>query len=395
LAPTRRSTRSSEGAPDAEAATPDEATPAGPAGPAEPAPKPKRRSTRPTKASAADPTPAAAESGPDAIADTDAATPRRRRIVLTGAAGLVGRSVARALLDRGDELVALVRDPERVRWLADEGAEVLADDLSDVARLTDRLRDADAAIHAAGSYRIGIRREERGALWDANVGTTTRMLDAAAAAGIPRLVYVSTVNAFGNTHGRVVDETYRRDLREGFVSWYDETKYGAHEVAEQRIRDGQPVVIVMPSQVYGRGDHSGFGDQVARAHAGRLRYRALDDVGVGLVHADDLAAGIVAAVDRGRIGESYVLSGPRTTLRGAIELAAAVGGRRAPFLRVPTTLLRLSVPLGGLIGQPNLREVISAAAGVTYWASAEKAEGELGFRARDLETGFRDVFGSR
>ena len=62
-------------------------------------------------------------------------------------------------------------------------------------------------------------------MWDANVGTTTRVLDAAEAAETPRIVYVSTVNVFGNTHGRIVDETYRRDLGEGFLSWYDETKY--------------------------------------------------------------------------------------------------------------------------------------------------------------------------
>ena len=93
-------------------------------------------------------------------------------------------------------------------------------------------------------------------MWDANVGTTTRVLDAAEAAATPRIVYVSTVNVFGNTRGSVVDETYRRDLADGLPVWYDETKYGAHEVAEQRIAAGAPIVIVLPSQVYGPGDHS-------------------------------------------------------------------------------------------------------------------------------------------
>jgi dihydroflavonol-4-reductase len=306
----------------------------------------------------------------------------------------VGRAVAQRLRERGDTVVALVRDVRRAQNLVELGAELVEDDLSDVVRLTEVLRGADGAIHAAGSYRIGIPRSERGAMWDANVGTTTRMLDAAEAAATPRLIYVSTGNVYGNTRGKHVDETYRRNLGEGFLSWYDETKYGAHEVAEQRIAGGAPVVIVLPSQVYGPGDRSGFGEQIQLAHAGRLRYRALEDVGVGLVHAEDLAAGIVAALDRGRPGQSYNLAGPSTTLGEAIEIAARLGGHRPPMVRMPTGLLRVMAPIGGLIGQANLPELIAASAGVTYWLSSAKAVEELGFTTREIEAGFRDTFGA-
>ncbi len=316
------------------------------------------------------------------------------RVLITGATGFVGGAVARALRKRDDTVVALVRDPKRAGDLAALGVELVADDLSDVDELTDRMRGADGVIHAAGSYRIGTPKREHGAMWDANVGTTTCVLDAAEAAGVPRIVYVSTVNVVGNTHGKVVDETYRRDLGAGFLSWYDETKYGAHEVAEQRIASGAPVVIVLPSQVYGPGDHTAFGEQMRLANAGRLRYRAADDVGVGLVHVDDLAAGIVAALDRGVVGQSYVLTGPVTTLRDAVEIAARIGGHGVPRLRIPTGLLRAMAPLGRLIGQPNLREVVSASAGVTYWASAAKASKELGFAPREIEQGLRDTFGA-
>lgn len=316
------------------------------------------------------------------------------RVAITGGAGLVGRAVVRVLRERGDTVVALVRDPRRAPFLAELGAELIESDLSDVTELTEQLRGADGAIHAAGSYRIGIAKSERGAMWDANVGTTTRFLDAAEAAGTDRIVYVSTINVFGDTHGRVVDETYRRDLSAGFLSWYDETKYGAHEVAEQRIAAGAPIVIVQPSQVYGPGDRTGFGEQLELAHAGRLRYRAVDDVRLGLVHADDLAAGIVAALDRGRPGQSYVLSGPHASLRDAIAIAAGLGGRQSPRLAIPDGLLRAMAPLARLAGGPNLAEVVSASAGVTYLASPAKAEAELGFTARDLEPGFRDLFGS-
>jgi dihydroflavonol-4-reductase len=341
-----------------------------------------------TPAPATEPAPQAEPAPPSVQAPTG-----RRRVVVTGGAGLVGRAVVRLLCERGDEVMALVRDPRRAAYLGELGADVVEDDLSDVARLTEVLRGADGAIHAAGSYKIGIPKVQRGAMWDANVGTTTRLLDAAEGARIPRTVYVSTGNVYGNTRGREVDETYRRDLAEDFLSWYDETKYGAHEVAEQRIRDGTPVIIVLPSQVYGPGDRSGFGEQLHQAHAGKLSYRALDDVRIGLVHADDLAAGIVAAFDRGRIGESYNLSGPATSLGEAVAVAARLGGHRAPRLKVPNRLLRTIAPLGKLVGQPNLGEVVTASAGVTYLFSSAKAGAELGFRARDIETGFRDTFG--
>ncbi len=151
-------------------------------------------------------------------------------------------------------------------------------------------------------------------------------------------------------------------------------------------------MIVQPSQVYGPGDRTGFGEQLQLAYAGKLRYRSVDDVRIGLVHADDLAAGIVAALDRGTLGEAYILSGPVASLGEAIEIAARIGGHRPPRLKIPNGLLRVMAPLGRFIGQPNLGEILAASVGVTYLASPAKAERELGFVARDIDSGLRDVF---
>lgn len=331
---------------------------------------------------------AAAKAAPLATA----APPGLRRIWISGANGFVGKAIVRVLRTRGDAVVAPVRDARKAQDLIDIGVTVIEDDLSDVAGIADQLRDVDAAIHAAGSYRVGIARDERGAMWDANIGTTTRVLDAAETAHTPKLVYISTVNVFGNTHGQAVDESYRRNVREGFLSWYDETKFGAHEVAAQRARAGAPIVSVLPSQVYGPGDHSEVGSQIHLARAGRLPYRALAGVGLGFVHVDDLAAGIVAALDRGTVPGTYILSGPRHRLGDALKIAARLGGVSLPRLSVPDAAIRLAAPLGGLLGQPNLRELVSASAGVTYWASADKAARELGFTTRSLEDGLRDTF---
>lgn len=346
----------------------------------------------PTRAARAAKTPRETPSPQPSPAPEPAREPKR--IVVTGGAGLVGRAVVAILRERGDTVIALVRDPRRAAFLAGIGAELVEDDLSDVTRLAELLRGADATVHAAGSYRIGIPKAERGAMWDANVGTATRLFDAAEAARTPRIVYVSTANVYGDTHGVTVDETYRRDLREGFLSWYDETKYGAHEVAELRMAGGAPIVIVLPSQVYGPGDRTGFGEQLQLAHGGRLRYQALSDVRIGLVHADDLAAGIVAGLDRGRVRQLYNLTGPESSLGDAVAAAARLGGHGPPRLTLPNGLLRTMAPIGRLLGQPNLAELVSASAGVTYLASPAKAMAELGFTTRDVETGLRDMFGS-
>jgi dihydroflavonol-4-reductase len=268
-----------------------------------------------------------------------------------------------------------------------------------VAALTASMAAADAVIHAAGSYRVGLRPCERPAMWDANVGTTERVLDAAQAAGVPRVVYVSTNNVLGDTHGTKPDETYRRPAGEGFLSWYDETKVRAHDAAEERIAAGAPIVIVQPAQMYGPHDHSEASAQLALAHAGRLPYVALGDLGLAWVHVDDVAEAIVAALERGRVGDAYSLAGDCRRMSESVAVAARIGGHRPPRLAVPTALLRAVAPLndrvGHLPGLPaGLGEILSASDGVTYWATHDKATRELGFAPRSLEQGITDTWGA-
>ena len=218
-----------------------------------------------------------------------------------------------------------------------------------------------------------------------NVIGTRRMLDAARAAGTPRVVYVSTIAAFGNTHGVVVAEGHRP--MSAPTSAYEDTKRRAHDIALEAARAGVPIVIVQPGQVYGPSDHSAVGANFRALAEGRLRYRAFEDLGLNLVHVDDLADGILRALDRGRAGECYVLGGEITTLGAAYRAVAAATGRALPPFVVPAGLVRLA---GRLV--PSMREVVSSADGVTFWATDAKARAELGTKPRDLATGMRDTF---
>lgn len=316
---------------------------------------------------------------------------------MTGAAGFIGRAVVRRLDVLGHEVVGLVRDPERAADLLPSSTRLIAEDLSDRGRLAAAMAGADGAIHAAGSYRVGIRPDERPAMEDANVGAAERVLDAALDAGVGRIVHISTVNTYGDTGGRVLDETARRGDKARYLSFYDETKARAESAARSRIDAGAPVVICQPGTVYGRGDHSSLGEQLERAFLGELRYIALGEVGISTVYVDDVADGIVQALSRGRVGETYALGGENVRLRDAIVIAARAGGHRPPTTSVPTWTLRIGATLPhalvrGLGFPGNLREVINAGT-VTYWVSSDKARRELGYDPRSLAQGLADAFG--
>lgn len=318
------------------------------------------------------------------------------KVFLTGGTGFIGSHVARALRERGDEVVALVRSREKAGELERMGCAPIAGSLSDGAAIRQGMEGCEAAIHAAAVYEVGIKKEDREPMYEANVRGTERVLRAALEAGLPKVIYISTVAAFGNTRGRVVDETYRHPGTD-FTSYYEQTKYEAHQVARRLCdEEGLPCVIVQPGGVYGPDDHSQLGNTLEQFLAGRLPLIPFPELGMNMVHVDDVADGILLALDRGKPGEQYVLGAQITTMREFIQTAAKITGRNPPRRGLPTVLLKASAPLGGVIGPllgypPNLSELIRSADGVTFWARHDKAIGELGYSPRGLEQGLRDT----
>ena len=305
---------------------------------------------------------------------------------MTGATGFVIGAVARALRARGDAVTALVRSPSRAASLTALGCELVAGDVIEPSGAVGELHRCDALVHGAAIYEIGVSAERRRAMEETNVTGTRRILEAARAAGTPRIVYVSTIAAFGNTHGAVVAEGHRPTSPP--TSAYEDTKRRAHDIALDAARSGAPIVIVQPGQVYGPNDHSAVGANFRALADGRLRYRAFEGLGLNLVHVDDLADGILRALDRGRAGECYILGGELATLGDAYRAVARATGRGLPPLVLPSAIVRL---LGRLV--PSMREVVSSADGVTFWATDAKARAELGTMPRGLADGMRDTFG--
>ena len=318
------------------------------------------------------------------------------KVFVTGGTGFIGGEVARQLRARGDEVVCLARNPEKGKKLTDLGCELIFGDLSDDAAIRRGMEGCDAVVHAAAMYEVGIPAKQHPTMYEANVKGTERVLRAALEVGVPKLVYVSTVGAFGNTHRKVVDESYEHPGKE-FTSYYEETKLEAHRIAKRMIQgDGLPGIIVQPGGVYGPGDTSQVADLLEQFLSGKLPLLPFPELGICLTHVEDIAGGILLAMDKGRVGETYVLSGPVTTMRDAVEVVAGLSGRKPPKRALPTSLMKAMVPIGPLVGKmmgqpPNLREMISSADGVTFWASHEKASRELGYAPRGMEEGMRQT----
>jgi nucleoside-diphosphate-sugar epimerase len=274
------------------------------------------------------------------------------------------------------------------------GCEIAEGDLLSDEVIQTACKGCDSAFHIAADYRVGIPERERAGMREANVRGTEVVLDAAIDAGTSKIVYVSTVGYFGNTRGRVIDESFERtDL--DWLSAYDETKYLAHEVAKDRIAKGAPVLIAQPGGVYGPGDASDLATLIERVRRRKVPFLPMGETGFNFMHVDDVAQGIVLVHDKGRVGQAYVLGGEITTLRGFVDMLCKIEGHRSPG-NLPTAIVKAFAPLGPVIGRflgipPNIKEMIKAGDGVTYWAADDKARSELGYSPRGLEEGLRQT----
>ena len=320
------------------------------------------------------------------------------RALVTGATGFLGSRLVGRLLERADTVVGLARSPTSAQKLIDRGCKFVQGSLTQEPAVRAAVQGCDVVFHLGGVTALGIARSERSAMETANIGGTELLLEAALDEGVERILYVSSLTAFGNTRGQVVDETFNR-TEPRFLSWYERTKYLAHQTALARIRDGAPIVIVQPGHVYGPGDRSLIGEQLERAAQGRLRYRAFPELGLVLSHIDDVVEGILLATAEGQLGRSYILGGERTTLGAAIQRAARAGGHRAPTWTVPSPALKALAPLSRVLSRvaqapSNLGEIVNAAENVTYWASDARARSELGYKSRTLDAGLAEMFGS-
>lgn len=306
------------------------------------------------------------------------------RVLITGAAGFVGSAVAHAALRQGYRVRLLVRAASPRRNLAGLDAEVMEGDMRDQPAVERALAGMQGLLHVAADYRLWAR--DPGEIVRNNVEGTAAVMRAALAAGIERVVVtssVATLRVGPDTRAATED----RPLQAGdAIGAYKRSKVEAERLVERMVaRDGLPAVIVNPSTPVGARDIRPTPTGRTIVEAARGRMPAYVETGLNLVDVEDVAEGHLLALERGRIGQRYILGGQNLMLRELLEEIAAATGRRAPRIRLPVAPLVPLAHAAEAFARLRGREPFLTVDGLAMsrnrmFFSSVKAERELGYR---------------
>jgi dihydroflavonol-4-reductase len=317
------------------------------------------------------------------------------KTLVTGATGFVGSAVLRKLIAAGHEVRVLARHTSDPRNLAGLDVEMIEGDLTDADSLRRAVTGCNRLFHVAADYRLWIPNPD--AMYQTNVVGTVNLLRHAAAAGVERIVYTSSVAALGLTaDGSPANETTPVQP-DKIVGHYKRSKYQAEQAVLKLVAaEKLPVVIVNPSTPVGPRD-------IKPTPTGRIiidtlnrRMPAYVDTGLNIVHVDDVATGHVLACERGEIGERYILGGENMTLKAILEEISDNAGLKPPSIRLPHDLV---LPVAWCMERwaaISGREPRATVDGVRMakkkmYFSSEKARRQLGYRYRPARDGLADA----
>ena len=321
-----------------------------------------------------------------------------KKAAITGSSGFIGSAVLRRLIRAGWEVRALLRKSSNRRNLEGLDVEICIGDLNDRDSLDHFVSGCEVLFHIAADYRLWVPRPPD--IYRTNVTGTINVLSAAAKAGVGRIVYTSSVATLGlNRDGSPADEETPVTL-DDMIGHYKRSKFMAEaEAVRMAQEEGLPVTIVNPSTPVGPRDIrcTPTGKMILEAASGRIP--AYVDTGLNLVHVEDVAMGHLLALEKGKIGERYILGGKNLTLKEILSEISSIAGSPLPRIRLPRWPLfplacaceawaRLTRGTEPLITTCGLR-----LSGKKMFFSTEKAERELGYRWRDPKIGLRDAVG--
>jgi dihydroflavonol-4-reductase len=320
---------------------------------------------------------------------------RDQATLVTGASGFLGSAVAKCLLHAGYDVRVLVRPTSPRVNLSALKVEIAEGDLLDTNSIERAMQGIRSVFHVAADYRLWARNPDD--IVRTNVEGTRTLMQAAQRAGVERIVYTSSVATLkARPHGVPSDETFPLDPKDA-VGAYKYSKVAAERLVEAMIAEQQlPAVIVNPSTPIGPGDvrPTPTGRIIIEAAAGRMP--CFIDTGLNLVHVDDAAAGHLAALQKGRIGERYILGGQNVLLGEMLAAITRFAGRAPPKVRLPRLLIYPVAYAAEAAAQVTGREPFVTTTGLKlakyhmFFTSA-KAERELGYRARPYGEAIADA----
>lgn len=315
--------------------------------------------------------------------------------LVTGATGFVGSAVARLLVARGWRVRVLARPSSDRSNLADLPVEIVTGSLTDLPSLETAVQGCAAVFHVAADYRLWV--PDPATMMASNIDGSVALLRAAHKAGVPRIVYTSSVAVLGfNADGSPSSETTPSALAD-MIGPYKASKFLAEEAVRRLVRDeGVPAVIVNPSMPLGPRDikPTPTGRIIVEAAKGRMP--AYIDTGLNVVHVDDVAEGHWLAYEKGVVGERYILSGENLTLADILGRLAVLSGRKPPKIKLPITplypLAYAAEAWGRLTGREPMLVVDSLKmARHRMWFTSAKAETLLGYRPRPAQQALVDA----
>ena len=307
---------------------------------------------------------------------------------LTGASGFVGRHLAPRLAQEF-ALRVLVRPGQELPRLAGLDVQRIEGRLDDEAALRAGADGAAVVVHLAAL--VSFRREDRAAMFAANTRATAAVAAIARAAGVRRLLHVSTISAVAFRDGpETVDESAPFNFGPLRIGYCD-SKFAAEQRVLDECKRGLDAVIVNPPSMYGAGDRrKGDGSLLDVVQAGDLRFAPPG--GLNVANVDDVAAGIVQALHKGRSGERYILGGENLTGAQLLQRIAGIVGGEAPrrvasrrLVGAAARALRLKERFFG--SRPPMTSEVLQLAGRFLWYSSAKAERELGWRPGPVDAG--------
>lgn len=309
-------------------------------------------------------------------------------ILVTGASGFVGGHVARALVAAGAKVRVLLRNTSITESLHGLDVERCYGDLRDPSTLRFAVAGCRRVFHVAADYRLWVPNPE--AMYAANVEGTANLLDAAAEAGVERIVYTSTVGCMGRPpDGGPANEETPVSVDQ-MTGHYKRSKFLAEQAALERARRGVPIVIVNPTAPVGEGDWkpTPTGKIILDFLHGQMP--AYLDTGLNLVDVRAVAAGHLAAAERGRIGERYLLGDRNMQFREILEVLGRIAGRRPPRLRIPWVVAYVAALAESAVFRVTGREPRAPLEAVKLarhkmFIASDKAHRELGYQPGNVE----------
>lgn len=310
-------------------------------------------------------------------------------VFVTGATGFVGSHVARVLAENGADLRLLVRSSSNRKNLEGLNAEQVVGDLRDPASLEKSISGCDALFHVAADYRLWVRDPDE--MYRANVEGTRALLEASRKNGVRRIVYTSSVATMGfRSNGHPADENSPVSL-ENMIGPYKRSKFMAEQVAIEAGRKGMDVVVVNPTTPIGDRD-------IKPTPTGRIvvdflkkKFPAYVDTGLNLVDVEECAHGHVAAFEKGKSGERYILGGENLTLKQILDKLGAITGLPSPKIKVPYVMALATgvvdeLVTGRLLGKEPRATIDAVRMGrKKMFVTSAKSARELGWKSGPVD----------